>query len=657
MLPGQCSECYLCDQIADVNNPSLAFMTASYPWAIHAFCQRCRRDLFYCRFCPFEFCLGDICQLTRHSVQVDHAPLLRRHLEEVSSVPSAPDFDDHDIPPFDDSLNYDRDPQCPAPQPSAPTPLEIRMVPPSELHSLLRGDLSPEPYDFINYTTHSLTDTFDPVSRSQMNRGVFLETEHKDPGKGLIDLAVGVFQAPCGSDVNEMSLSWVLLAFLLSTIFLETGQYLQNSFCFALQILASKLSPDYHPPVLLPDNARQAKFYYVSENSTQKGTSSLLDAYNPNRPESLESGHAYFSLVTTIQTAHSLGNKLEPSFLLNLTRSTVYQSSFIHSSTPRCFEMLRVILSQLPVQNLPPVLDATNIREAKVDGNIERLHPHPIGIYNLIFWSDSFEASSTKQNRGSVWVLFCSIATPSQSGAHSMHNTFNSGKNTFLVAVGPSGRDVSHECVWSRLLQDLIIVNDIQRPLVTYSRFHGKEMHSVFPVFVFLQDTPERTDSNGLASWKSNTNVIYGHTGPVVREQAKLPSCPLCLHCRLTTHPTDGPPLRRCRQCHDWTVPDLRCITYQSLLDSVKEAEAKHLVGGFPNRGSIQAYLRTAGISPTVAKALASQIYGSKDGHTCLSTPCLWQYHHFVDVNDSIEVVMHIREPDHVKTGLESKLT
>jgi hypothetical protein len=475
-----------------------------------------------------------------------------------------------------------------------------------------------------------------------MRRALFLASEHEDPGRGLVDLAVKVFTPVCSSAPSDMSLSWVLLAFLLSTIFLETVQYLQNSFCFALQIVASKLSPDAHPPVLIPAHARQAQFYYVNQSSSQKGTSSLLEVYNPNRVEQLTSGHAYFSLITTIQTAHSLGNVLEPAFILDFQRSTVYQSSFIHSATPRSWEILRAILNKASVQNLPAVLHPSNICDVKIDCNVASTYPHPIGVYNLIFWSDSFEAFSTKQNRGSIWVLFCSIATPSSSGAKSSQNTFNSGQNTFLIAIGPSGREFSHECVWVRLLQDLRYLNRIQKPLVTYSRFHQKELHSIFPVYVFLQDTPERTDSNGLASWKSNTNVIYGHTAPVVRVQTKLPSCQSCLHRRLLLSVTQTQPRFSCPHCYDWTVPDLVPITYQSLIDAVGDAKAKHFAGGFPNRGAIVTYLRGAGISPTVAKDLASQIFSSEDCLTNLITPCLWQYGEFVDVNDSIEVVMHL---------------
>jgi hypothetical protein len=62
--------------------------------------------------------------------------------------------------------------------------------------------------------------------------------------------------------------------------------------------------------------------------------------------------------------------------------------------------------------------------------------------------------------------------------------------------------------------------------------------------------------------------------------------------------------------------------------------------GMFPNRGSLISYLRAAGISPTLSSYIGATLYS--DPGAALETPSLWEYGHLVDVNDSIEVVMHL---------------
>jgi hypothetical protein len=513
---------------------------------------------------------------------------------------------------------------------SIPTPLRIVSTSPQGLHDILRAPRDNQPSDFAKCIRYPDEKTH-PTSE-QDRKARFFADEHARKGSGLIGMAVYVFKDLCGSSSDQMSLSWVLFSLLLALLLLDTRHSQQSSFCFLLELLKSKLAPDAILPIPLPTSVRQAKYYYVDYNSSAKGQVSLLEEFILPKPETLDGGHVYVPLLTTIQYVHALGHILEPSFLIDSENSTVYQSTFLHSRTPRAWLMLRNCLQRMSCDGVPSHLSDANIHEVTVP--LARKTSYVVGMYNLIFWSDSFEAFGTKQNRGSVWVLFCSVATPSTS-PNSSQNTFNAGHNTFLVAIGPSGKEVSHDCVWQRLLVDLKYLNDGNNPIVTYSRYHKRLCRSLFPIYVFLQDTPERTESNGLASWKSTTNILYGHVSPLVKIQGRLPSCYKCFYNRINSLPVSG-----CKRCLDWDVPEVVAITYCELKSVVASAQAKCIAGELKTKAKLVAYFRSAGIAPSLATSMSVQLLA--DPAVTPSTPALWDYSDFVDVNDSIEVVMHL---------------
>ena len=641
-LPEYCKTCYLC-HVTLLENPIDPDLLLHFPWAAQAYCQTCRIDLFYCRFCRLPKFLHDTGELCRHDVRVNHGPLLlveatalrAAHSEEESND-AAVSFDPTESPAHH---LVENSPTLPDPPQVAPPPFKIFRKSPSELHGILRSNRSENPYDFLKYTMSPIHQGGPTAEQTRKAR--FFAEEHDRKGSGLISMAARLFTPVCQSAPTEMSLSWFLFGILLSTLLLEVSSTHQSSISFLLTLLAAKLSPDGDIPVALPRNARQSKTYYVNYNDREKGQPSLIEEFNLQRPESLSDGHVYYSLTTTVQFVHALGQVLEPSFLIDLQESTVYQSTFLHSATPRSWELLRASLIGLSLDGVPPLLHPSNISQVKRGPSTPSV-TYIIGLYNLIFWSDSFEAFSTKQNRGSVWVLFCSIATPSSSPC-SVHNTFNSGKNTFLVAIGPSGKSFSHNCVWSRLLSDLNLLNNHTSPLVTYSRFHRKECHSIFPPLLILQDTPERTEeSNGLASWKSNTNVLYGHSATVVEQQHRLPSCRKCFSSRLypTTQASTSNPQPPCNDCLDWDVREVVPITYAGLKAVVEGARHSIKSGNLTTRVSVVTFLRAAGISPSLSNEIGLQLLQQPDSH--IETPALWEYGHLIDVNDSIEVVMHL---------------
>ena len=63
----------------------------------------------------------------------------------------------------------------------------------------------------------------------------------------------------------------------------------------------------------------------------------------------------------------------------------------------------------------------------------------------IVLWSDDMEPNSSKANRGSVWVLSATIATP--------HKILNSAINTYVLAMGPKGID--HDFIFEKVSKDL----------------------------------------------------------------------------------------------------------------------------------------------------------------------------------------------------------
>ena len=81
----------------------------------------------------------------------------------------------------------------------------------------------------------------------------------------------------------------------------------------------------------------------------------------------------------------------------------------------------------------------------------------------ITLWSDDFEPNSTKDNRGSVWVMTMTIATPTNNH----HTTYN----TYVVAVGKKG--VDHTPVYDRVMTDLEELATDDRISLYYSKVGG----------------------------------------------------------------------------------------------------------------------------------------------------------------------------------------
>ena len=277
------------------------------------------------------------------------------------------------------------------------TYLSLKLMHPRRMHQRLRT-LGEDPLDFIALTITEPNIIGDDIGEAlkvaPANRRMasLYEAEHRCKGSGLQQLAVTLFSPFVGVGIHEISLTWTLFALLFSTLLLETQASHHSAVCVLLNVLVHKLSPSTGIPVHIPRNTKQAKRIYTDQQNRQRAHSSLIHEINLARAEELGDGHTYCSLLATVRFLHSTGHCLEP-------------------KTPRGFQILSRTLKMLGARTVPDDLNKQNVTEVSLPFHLKQT-AHDIGVYFITLWSDSFEPMATKTNRGSVWALFVSIATP-----------------------------------------------------------------------------------------------------------------------------------------------------------------------------------------------------------------------------------------------------
>jgi hypothetical protein len=475
-----------------------------------------------------------------------------------------------------------------------------------------------------------------PISRKEMKDASFFFNEHNRKGMGLVKSFERLFAPYCLVHPDRMHLSWVLYALLLAALLLEIGEDQRTKICLLLNLQLLMTSEDTSIPIKIPCSEYEISSIYVGTSSTKR-TSCFMDLLPYPHHVPCGGSHRYFSLPQLVQYATASGHLLEPIHVLK--GCSIRTSTFLHGRTPRGYEILKFALQCAGgYGNIPITLDESNINQ--INRASSETDDQPVGVVTAVLWSDSFEAASTKANRGSVWVCFISIGTPTP--------VFNSDCNTFLLAVGPSS--ANHDPVYRRLLQDLRDINTTGSPLLSYSRHHRCELRSYIVPYVLLQDTPEKTCCNGLSNFKAINGAYYGHNMDLNQKEGKLPSCSRCLGQRLVSvYALDQMPHapNRCEVCFDWTPPLLRPITWSYLRQYFDEVLKKASNERIVDRKLIVAQLRRGGISPEISVVLADYVILSVNDpiHTTLNPsppfPSLWLADPFFDVCESIEVVMH----------------
>ena len=177
-----------------------------------------------------------------------------------------------------------------------------------------------------------------------------------------------------------------------------------------------------------------------------------------------------------------------------------------------------------------------------------------IAVSYVMLWSDDVEPNRSKNNRGSVWLLTATVATP-MARSHCMDNTYP-------IAIGRKGDD--HGPVIRRLEEEM----DQLRKGSCAPFYVGKKQQTLkigFEIFATLQDQPERRGfnslrlGNGKYSARSGVSANHGELYP------HLKACKQCLKTmeERTSQERETLPLPTCEVCLNWDA--LRCQTNLNL--------------------------------------------------------------------------------------------
>jgi hypothetical protein len=163
--------------------------------------------------------------------------------------------------------------------------------------------------------------------------------------------------------------------------------------------------------------------------------------------------------------------------------------------------------------------------------NARKCNSHDVPALVLYFneWSDDFDPSlsSTRNNRGSVWMKSVTIAPPP--------NQLHSLKYTYPIALGC--KSSSHHVVEEWFAQEALALTSGHDNL-----FYCHALKRLVPVHIemlaSLQDQPERHHANCIMLGSGHLSAI----------SSCLPACHDCFHSLL--HGTIMP--RQCRSCVNW---------------------------------------------------------------------------------------------------------
>jgi hypothetical protein len=123
---------------------------------------------------------------------------------------------------------------------------------------------------------------------------------------------------------------------------------------------------------------------------------------------------------------------------------------------------------------------------------------HTLTLY-ITLWSGDFEPHSTKDNRGSIWVMTITIAAP--------HDNYHTTYNTYVVSIGKKG--VDHTPVYDRVMVDLkeLVAND---KINAYYNKAGGHVRVSAGLNNELSDQPKKRSSTGTRAGNTNYSGQYG---------------------------------------------------------------------------------------------------------------------------------------------------
>jgi hypothetical protein len=259
------------------------------------------------------------------------------------------------------------------------------------------------------------------------------------------------------------------------------------------------------------------------------------------------------------------------------------------------------------------------ISESKVArrilNNVSRTHLQPENVLCLYLteWSDGFEPSSAKSNRGSCWIKTVTIAPP-PSQLH--HLTY-----TYPIALGVNG--VKHEEVEAMFAAEL----EEFRSGVNVIFFHkgiGTNVKVYLELFASLQDQPERRSANYVMLGGSTYTARWGLALDFAAVASGVPACSYCLTALMGGDSERCP----CPNCVCWDtdvkhglldfpppddfpaehippsglLPPLK-LSYQVMKAAVKTAHNAFVTGEW-SRPNVLSYLRVHGLNKEAQTAI-----------------------------------------------------
>ena len=410
--------------------------------------------------------------------------------------------------------------------------------------------------------------------------------------------------------------AWFLFLLIMVSLFLECSRTHRSSICFLLSALATRLDSC---PLIIPSNDKEVQSLYIGKRTDRK--KSFVQSIPKPTITQLSSGNCYVSLAETFQLASASGIVMHPLHVVVPRTRHVYSSPFLHAVSPRGKKLLSYSLQQL---GYPPADDLSSSSASSISIKFDDTSPssytspHPVRVYEIILWSDSFDPSTTKMNRGSVWVLMATIAPP--------HDDFHTAKNTYLIGIGSSS--VSHDDVFQCLQKELSNINS-STPIWSYDAQLGSIARSHLLPYVFLQDTPEKTSSNFVTNFRGNSTILFGYLGDLPARQQRLPSCQQCLSERRRSNNADTS--RQCSLCDDWSH-GCAALIKQDLTASMSEATSKFQSGVW-SKVVTRNFLSSRGVAPSFSQHLFQGIPPKAPGILLIEP---------MDLRDFTEVPNHL---------------
>ena len=236
----------------------------------------------------------------------------------------------------------------------------------------------------------------------------------------------------------------------------------------------------------------------------------------------------------------------------------------------------------------------------------------PIVLY-FNEWSDDFDpsSSSTRNNRGSVWMKSVTISPPS----HQLHSL----QYTYPIAIGKKAS--SHESVEERFASEVIELSSGDNNWF-YCESLKKSVRVHVEMMASLQDQPERRQANCIMLGSGRYCARWGYTANFTKIASALISCQDCYHSLLygTVMPNHCPncvnwnlmadsPLLKFPPPDDYPIDALednattlrpRRITYVSLADAVQRAHTAVITGSWTVENA-RSYLLTEGLNTETA--------------------------------------------------------